>query len=1470
MMSATRISRLYLSSPFGFTRQSRACLRSDIVRRAGCLAVAVLACVAAAPSAAGPVLGLELKSENALRHGYGFDFVKVGNYIYATGWETEHKLKVIPVDANGTFGTPVNVHRAPNYRSDNICLDSNRNELIVSCNYDLLTYSLTTPSSPSRRENAIFQPAKHSSSHHPFHGLAVRGDRLYVTYCFDAVDAGTNISAPRALRIYDLNTNTGMPPINVSCASPDPSTILPLTLTDHNRRLSFLTSIQHSPKGILFEELGGSRCYAGFGAGVLIADISTSGSETYLGRFEPPSVNPGVDETPKYFVESIAVKDKCLLVATSNRVNGTSVPDDSPNGVEVWNCNDPAIPAFLTRLKLTISGVTAVPHAIARSGNVLVVASTTKNTWYTDANSNVLDMGTHGTISALPKVICDNQYAFRSHVQTINLASVDCTTNSTMSVLATYTLPQKSTRAMRSGYTPFRSVVIDGAKVYVGDCTFGLYSFDLNTSSGALTKLDEEPIVHNEVQAVTVKSKRVLITGIGQQVPADVTSPTAVTLEPENTHPFPGVAGVLPSRDEADQRMYTSPIESGVHGAPSILVWDVSNMSAPRVLKLVDVPATWELYRVHSHGDFVYAIACSSCNNTLKLFVYKKTSAPTYLEEQSTAHRILWSGGHFIAHESVIRSEVQENRVVYALNAGNINANVRGDPVWLGVVDVRSPLAPVVLGAGWIRPAQGQSEMLPYINWRQGTRFTQGNYAYLHGGTVFESNTLKCFMYIVDISSPRRPRIVNELNLDPVASASGYPWRYYNHYSDVSVIPDQPGYFLAQLYSTGLRLFDARDPLNVSQPWEQATDSTTYDQDTSSNTCGALLAADPKYGGWHSGAVAGQYVYVARLDDLEVYRIKYDCNSNGVDDGTELTPDCNTNLTPDLCDKLTLDRNADGAIDSCSPTDCDNNSVSDYLQTDCNTNGKPDQTTCESLTDCDTNGTPDICDILRGVGTDANTNAALDLCDGWTIVTSLASGTNSFTGDIVLTGVIELSETTTVSGTGHICVGRHARIVCNTTDAEGDCTTHGAAGAAGYDLTIQTTANNKNVHVSGLIDLSGRNGGAGVSRDYYVPGGTGGAGGAGGDLTVKVQQGSAFFEATSIVRLMGGHGGAGGHSSNLATDKFGGNGGNGGAGGVLAVLRGSDGTSLTANAALFHGIVDCSGGDGAYGGDGSIGAASYDGGDGGTGGAGGAAGHIYAGWDGAANLRFGQLRMATGSRLLANGGAGGHGGLGGSIGSPGRAPGIGGGGAAGGVAGSVVFKFTAGAGKSNELKGSISMIGGWGGRGGVGGSVTDCSTSFAGGQAGAGAAGGDCDTNSVLEFGSGSTMTIDTAFVIEQRGGYGGNGASGGKWGSTGGCGATTWCSGKGGAGGNGGTVNATLTETNVTLASSNKVRLGGNGGNGGNGGTAGKSSDSLGTRQGCGGAAGSAGTPSTDDGETATAGTAGTPTSGCASGACS
>ena len=106
-----------------------------------------------------------------------------------------------------------------------------------------------------------------------------------------------------------------------------------------------------------------------------------------------------------------------------------------------------------------------------------------------------------------------------------------------------------------------------------------------------------------------------------------------------------------------------------------------------------------------------------------------------------------------------------------------------------------------------------------------------------------------------------------------------------------------------------------------------------------------------------------------------------DCNSNGIPDECESGPDCNANGIPDECE---TDCNSNGVPDDCdiaagTSNDCNSNGIPDECESgpDCNANGIPDE--CE--TDCNSNGVPDDCDIAAGTSDDCNSNGIPDECE---------------------------------------------------------------------------------------------------------------------------------------------------------------------------------------------------------------------------------------------------------------------------------------------------------------------------------------------------------------------------------------------------------------------------------------------------------------------------------------------------------
>lgn len=111
-------------------------------------------------------------------------------------------------------------------------------------------------------------------------------------------------------------------------------------------------------------------------------------------------------------------------------------------------------------------------------------------------------------------------------------------------------------------------------------------------------------------------------------------------------------------------------------------------------------------------------------------------------------------------------------------------------------------------------------------------------------------------------------------------------------------------------------------------------------------------------------------------------------DDGGIDGGAAYvfsdTPDCNTNLLPDICEPLLIDCNTNGTLDSCDPlyVDCNTNLLQDRCEItgrDCDTNATLDICqTAEPYTDCNTNTTYDFCE-WRAL--DCNTNRTVDACD---------------------------------------------------------------------------------------------------------------------------------------------------------------------------------------------------------------------------------------------------------------------------------------------------------------------------------------------------------------------------------------------------------------------------------------------------------------------------------------------------------
>ena len=205
-------------------------------------------------------------------------------------------------------------------------------------------------------------------------------------------------------------------------------------------------------------------------------------------------------------------------------------------------------------------------------------------------------------------------------------------------------------------------------------------------------------------------------------------------------------------------------------------------------------------------------------------------------------------------------------------------------------------------------------------------------------------------------------------------------------------------------------------------PWTSIIDSvslvetpTSGDQYYSSNTVGpdgtfAVAHAHVCNGVWE---VASYDFTDDSPGDANNCSSITDCNSNGVDDATDIAngtssdcdlngvpdecdPDCGTNGIPDACegdcdadgtpDDCEADTNNNGIPDDCEILDCNNNNIEDSVDIangtsqDCDTNGIPDE--CENLADCNTNGVADACDVSAGTSSDANGNGVPDECEG--------------------------------------------------------------------------------------------------------------------------------------------------------------------------------------------------------------------------------------------------------------------------------------------------------------------------------------------------------------------------------------------------------------------------------------------------------------------------------------------------------
>ena len=123
------------------------------------------------------------------------------------------------------------------------------------------------------------------------------------------------------------------------------------------------------------------------------------------------------------------------------------------------------------------------------------------------------------------------------------------------------------------------------------------------------------------------------------------------------------------------------------------------------------------------------------------------------------------------------------------------------------------------------------------------------------------------------------------------------------------------------------------------------------------------------------------------IDDLEdiANQTSFDCDQNSVPD--ECQPDCDGDGWIDACDNDS-DVDGDGIPDNCEP-DCNANSLPDDYEIqigiaqDCNLNGIPDECdiSTDPLLDCDGNGAIDSCEIASNPALDCNNNGLLDACE---------------------------------------------------------------------------------------------------------------------------------------------------------------------------------------------------------------------------------------------------------------------------------------------------------------------------------------------------------------------------------------------------------------------------------------------------------------------------------------------------------
>ena len=110
-----------------------------------------------------------------------------------------------------------------------------------------------------------------------------------------------------------------------------------------------------------------------------------------------------------------------------------------------------------------------------------------------------------------------------------------------------------------------------------------------------------------------------------------------------------------------------------------------------------------------------------------------------------------------------------------------------------------------------------------------------------------------------------------------------------------------------------------------------------------------------------------------------------DCNNNGIDDLVDIANqtsfDCDQNSVPDECQP---DCDGDGWIDACdNDPDVDGDGIPDNCEPDCNANSLPDDFEIEQgiAQDCNGNGIPDECDLMNDPLVDCDGNDQIDNCE---------------------------------------------------------------------------------------------------------------------------------------------------------------------------------------------------------------------------------------------------------------------------------------------------------------------------------------------------------------------------------------------------------------------------------------------------------------------------------------------------------